>query len=462
MKELLIPLNEYSPKYKQVYQSIRSLIEKGDLKKDAKLPSIRRLADTLQVSRNTTLIAYEQLLAEGYIRSEQKKGYFVESISPFDLHSVHVTEIKEREKVQDIVIDFRAGTVDQHAFPLKAWRQCSNEVLKEEISFTYGDRQGDPLLREKIANYLLQSRGIRTSPNSIVIGSSTQQLLMHLSLLLKSDHTSIAVENPGYDGARIIFQMNGYQLEPVQVTEKGLSLDQLNQVDSKLVYITPSHQFPTGVTLPIPERQQLLQWAEQQNGYIIEDDYDSEFRYKQNPIPALSSLQQEARVVYLGTFSKAFLPSIRLSYMVLPTILLSQYKHLFQDVEQTASGLHQRTMARFMELGHWDSHIRKMRAVYKRKMQHLVQTLQKVFDDRIEIMGSQSGIYLLIQVKSPSSEANLIKQAQVLGVKVYPTSHYFAGKYPDEPILQLGFSNLSMDQISLGVQLLAQAWDLEK
>lgn len=458
MRELIIHLHENSPKYKQIYHSIRLLIENKELQSNTKLPSIRQLAEILHVSRNTTLVAYDQLLAEGYIRSEQKRGYFVETFDPIDIHSSTLNAQTSIYGESNIKVDFRAGSVDQHAFPLKSWRQCVNEVLKEDIVYMYGEQQGDRLLREKIENYLLQSRGIRTSADSIVIGSSTQQLLMNLSIILKKDYSSIAVENPGYDGARVVFQLYGFQINPIDVTEKGLSMKQLEQTDSKLVYITPSHQFPTGVTLPIAERLQLLKWAHEENSYIIEDDYDSEFRYQQQPIPALLSIQQEARVIYVSTFSKAFLPSIRLSYMVLPSELLAQHKQKFAAFEQTASSIHQRTMARFMERGHWDSHIRKMRATYKRKMQTLVTSLQLAFGKTIRIIGSQSGLYLLIQFQHSVSEETLMQQAFEQGVKVYPTSHLYICNKPDVSMLKLGFSNLSIEDIQLGVQLLKKAW----
>lgn len=457
MKELVLQLNDNSPKYKQIYENIRSLIEDGVIPKDTKLPSIRQLAMILHVSRNTTLIAYEQLIAEGYIRSEEKKGYFVEAFEPIDLqHSIPI-ENNLRASEESIKVDFRAGTVDQQAFPLKAWRRCSNDVLKEDMIYTYGEMQGDPLLRSQITSYLLQSRGIQTAPEQIIIGSSTQQLLMHLSLFLKKDFSSIAVENPGYDGARVVFQLHGYQLEPIEVGAKGLVLEQLEMTQSKLVYITPSHQFPTGVTMPVPERQQLLKWAETKEGFIIEDDYDSEFRYKQKPIPALLSLQPGARVIYLGTFSKAFIPSIRLSYMVLPTILIKPYVKQFSGLEQSTSSIHQRTMARFMEQGYWDSHIRKMRTTYKRKMYTLVTCLQNAFGEKIKIMGSQSGLYVLVKFQGTTTEKELIQQALLHGVRVYPTSNYYVTN-EQGTILKLGFSNLSIEKIKSGVQLLKQAW----
>lgn len=458
MNEIVISLNEHSPKYLQIYHTLRSFIEDGALQAGSKLPSIRQLAEMLHVSRNTTLSAYEQLLAEGYIRSEPKKGYYVEHVESVHLGIADPIEMAQLEEHAEISIDFRIGGVDREAFPLKTWRKLSNEVLLEEQTYRYGERQGELCLRKRITSYLLHSRGIRTRAEFIVIGSSTQQLLLHLSILLRQEYAEIALENPGYDGARSIFMMQGYGIHPIDVTSKGINLDQLINSQARLIYTTPSHQFPTGVTMTIPVRQALLAWASEREAYIIEDDYDSEFRYKQQPIPALSSLEQEGRVIYISTFSKAFLPGIRLSYMVLPPLLLEQYKQTFSTVEQSASLLHQRAMTRFMESGHWDSHIRRMRSTYKRKIQTLITSLHLHFGSSIRLLGADSGLYVLVECPKQVSETMLIRKAQASGVKVYPTSGYFLDTKVRPTRIQLGFSNLTIEQIQQGVERLAQAW----
>jgi len=456
MKQFIFSMNNRTFKYKQIYENIRQLIENGMLKTDEQLPSIRQLAETLQVSRNTTLVAYEQLTAEGYIRSESKRGYFVESYEPIHIQTQKVKSCDKPER-ERYIVDFRAGAVDQASFPLKKWRKCANDVLHDSVSFIYGERQGDPYLREQIASYLLQSRGIVTLSDAIVIGSSTQQLLMHVSLLLGKQFSSIILENPGYGGARTVFELQGYEIEAIDVGDKGIKMEQLETLQSKLIYVTPSHQYPTGTTIPIQERQQLLQWAKLNGGYIFEDDYDSEFRYKQHPIPALASLRQDC-VIYVSTFSKAFLPSLRLSYMVLPEKLLKEYQVKFASFEQNASSLHQRTMANFIAKGYWESHIRKMRAVYKQKMQMLVQELERRFGEHIQIIGQYSGLYILICFRTTYSEAELIKKAKNHGVKVYPTSVYYITSKSDKVMLKLGFSNCSIEEIQQGVGLLYEAW----
>ena len=454
IKEFLFAFRENEAKYKQIYGQIKLLIETGQLAQNEAIPSIRKLADTLSVSRNTTLTAYEQLVAEGYIRREMKKGYFVNLYEPIYLQStVHQRE-ELSEPLSDIRIDFRAGAVDAEHFPMKVWRKYANQELNKEQAYTYGDLQGELLLRQQIAKYLLQSRGVKVDSKEIIIGSGTQQLLLYLSILLKGRFDSIFLENPGYNGARAVFSMQHFQIRPLPVTDQGFHLHELTD-QARLVYVTPSHQFPYGVSMPVQQRLALVKWASN-DGYIIEDDYDSEFRYTQKPFPALAAMNRD-RVIYLGTFSKSFLPSLRLSYMVLPKSLLRKYQKQFSVMEQTASSLHQLTLAQFMKNGEWDKHIRKMRLVYKRKMILLVNQLRMHFGSKIAVIGEQSGLYVLVRVHTEQSEQWLIDEAARSGVKIYPTSPYFFSP-AGEPLLQFGFSNLTFEEIEEGIITLKKAW----
>ncbi|MDN4495542.1 PLP-dependent aminotransferase family protein [Ureibacillus aquaedulcis] len=460
MQNTIFAFREGLPKYKQIYEQFKILIEKGDIPANDPLPSIRQLADSLQVSRNTTLSAYEQLVAEGYIRSEGRKGYFVNELEPLIIQDTIYSQNKPNtEPEKKVLIDFRAGAVDQPHFPLKVWRRMANKVLALPESFRYGHRFGEESLREQIAMYLLQSRGVKTDPAAIIIGSSTQQMLIYLGQILKDDFPSIIVEDPGYDGAKEAFQFHSLMLEALPVYETGTDFTKLEQMESRLIYVTPSHQSPIGVSISIQERQMLIHWANKINGYIIEDDYDSEFRYTQQPFPALASIDS-TRVIYLGNFSKSFLPGIRLSYMVLPQLLLKHYKNLFHRFESTASLLSQLTMAKFMEEGEWNRHIKRMRLVYKRKMMCIVSELRKQFKQTISIIGEQSGLYILVKVQLNRSEQWLIDRASKYGVKVYPTSVYSINNHSDEPIIKLGFSNLTCEEIKLGVELLKKAWSI--
>jgi GntR family transcriptional regulator / MocR family aminotransferase len=403
-------------------------------------------------------MAYEQLVAEGYIRGEGRKGYFVNELDPFLFQDAIVLPNKKQTKpLTPVLIDFRAGAVDQTNFPLKIWRRISNQVLTLPESFRYGEPFGEVCLREQIATYLLQSRGVKTNANAIIIGSSTQQMLVNLGQILKDNFTSIIVEDPGYEGAREAFQFHCFTLETLPVYGSGTDFSKLEQMTSKLIYVTPSHQSPIGVSMSIQHRQMLIHWANQNHGFIIEDDYDSEFRYTQQPFPALASIDS-TRVIYLGNFSKSFLPGIRLSYMVLPQFLLNRYKHQFLHFESTTSLLSQLTMAKFMEDGEWIRHIKRMRLVYKRKIQCLVSAIKKHFNKNISIIGEQSGLYVLVKVHLNRSEEWLIERASINGIKVYPTSIYFIKNHSDEAMIKLGFSSLTCEEIQLGVELLKKAW----
>ncbi|WHY66672.1 PLP-dependent aminotransferase family protein [Neobacillus sp. SuZ13] len=458
MKNTIFAFKDDSPKYKQIYEQFKLFIESGDIPAGDPLPSIRGLADSLQVSRNTTLMAYEQLVAEGYIRGEGRKGYIVNELEPLLFQDAIVLPNKEQTKsVTPGLIDFRAGAVDQSHFPLKIWRRIANRVLALQESFRYGEPFGELCLREQISTYLLQSRGVKTDPNAVIIGSSTQQMLIYLGQILKEEFTSIIVEDPGYDGAREAFQFHSFTLETLPVYESGADFSKLEEMTSRLIYVTPSHHSPIGVSMSIQQRQMLIHWANKKHGFIIEDDYDSEFRYTQQPFPALASIDS-TKVIYLGNFSKSFLPGIRLSYLVLPQKLLNRYKHRFKHFESTTSLISQLTMAKFMEEGEWNRHIKRMRLVYKRKMQCLVSELIKHFNKTISIIGEQSGLYVLVKVRLNHSEEWLIEQASIYGVKVYPTSIYFIKNHSDEAIIKLGFSNLTCEEIQLGVELLKKAW----
>ncbi|MED2186251.1 PLP-dependent aminotransferase family protein [Bacillus wiedmannii] len=462
MKELIFNIHRKSknPMYQQVYQYIRAQILSGKLEKGKKLPSIRKLANQLEVSRNTTQVAYEQLQSEGYIRSENKKVFFVEAIISDETLNFEPIRKQHHETNHTTMktIDFKIGTVDQENFPLKKWRMITNKIIKDSSMFSYGEKQGDIKLRKALADYLFQSRGVNTSAEQIIIGSSTQHLLLLLSLMLKQDYHYLAVEDPGYNVARELFVLQSFIIDPIPVKERGIQVDFLLKSTSRLLYVTPTHHFPYGVTIPVNERLKLIEWAKKVEGYIIEDDYDSEFRYIHQPIPSLQSLDSNDRVVYLGTFSKALLPSIRVSYMVLPRRLINEYKKILPLLEQTSSSIHQRTLATFMNEGYWYSHLRKMKALYKRKMNLLNKELSKHFKEYVKIKGGSSGIFVIIEVKTKMSEKMLIERAHDHGIIVYPCSKYFSEYLPEYPHIQLGFGDLGEKEIIKGVSQLAKIW----
>ena len=252
--------------------------------------------------------------------------------------------------------------------------------------------------------------------------------------------------------------MLNFAIEPISVTKNGIHLDELAQKQSSLIYVTPSHQYPFGTALSIQQRWQLIQWVHANNGFIIEDDYDGEYRYGQKTFPALASLDH-AHTIYFGTFSKAFLPGIRLSYMVLPPSLLQPYQQLFQHIESTASLLHQLTMAEFMRSGEWERHIKRMRKVYEQKMKTLLDLIHQHFPENLEVIGEKAGLYVLISITSDFSEQQFIDFAMNEQVKVYPTSNLYVNKSISNPQLLLGFANLTEAQIREGITRLRKAWD---
>ncbi|MCW9132757.1 PLP-dependent aminotransferase family protein [Bacillus paramycoides] len=458
MKNYLFPFEKNVPKYKQIYTNIKLLIEKGVLRKDEALPSIRQLADSLHVSRNTTLLAYEQLEAEGYIRGENRRGFFVNELEAnFSQRGERVKEKKVTPIMKKSIINFKVDAVEKEMFPKNTWKRFVNHSMNEKLLYKYGDPFGESILREQIANYLLESRGLNAEKESIIIGSSTQQMLTYLSHVLKDEFSSVIVENPGFWGAREVFKLHHFSLELLPVHEDGIELDVLRNFHSRLIYVTPSHHSPYGVSMSIQQRQHLIQWAKNKKGYIIEDDYDSEFRYTQRPFPSVASIDQN-RVIYIGNFSKAFLPGLRLSYMVLPKELERRYKEQYKGFENTASTIHQIAMANFMKENEWYRHIKRMRNIYRRKMEHLIATLDEHFGKNITIIGNNAGLYLLIKVHLNKTEDWLIEHAYKNGVDIAPTSNYFVDNYTSAPTIKLAFGGLSLKEITLGVTLLKKAW----
>lgn len=459
MQELIFHIDPDSPvpRYVQVYRHLKNEIMQGRLLPDARLPSIRNLAASLNLSRNTTQLAYEQLLAEGYVRSENKKGYYVEPLPlsqalPPDLRQVRS---QTEEEAPADRIDFRLGAVDPEHFPIEKWRLLSNRALKDSSIYTYGDRQGDLLLRQSIAAYLFQSRGVRAAPEQIIVGSSTQQLMYLLGAILGGTFDSIGFEEPGYAGAKDVFRELSYRIEPVPVGPNGVHLESLRQVGSRLLYVTPSHQFPLGMIMPIQHRLALLNWAEEKDGYLIEDDYDSEFRYKQKPIPAMFSLNDNERVIYVGTFSKALLPSVRIGYLILPNALLPHYEKKKLLFEPCASGIHQRTLHYFMEEGHFGAHIKKMRSIYKSKMAKIREAVRNYAPTFVQVNDTTMGLHVILTIQTDLTEDELIKKAADRRLKVYPASIFYEHPANEDRVqLLLGFAGLTEKEIERGLQTL--------
>jgi len=469
MNELMISLDLSEKKhlYEQIYQYIRDEIHLGHILTGEKLPSARALAEQLQVSRCTVNFAYEQLLSEGYIEAKPCKGYYVCPIEELfawgnenkaaDKH-LWKTETAKQEPAEQI--DFSPHAVDIRLFPFETWRRISRKVLMESNSdvLSLGHPQGDLSLRKTIARYLYQARGVNCSPEQIVVGAGNDYLLMLLHQLL-GENVSVAMENPTYFRAYRMFRSFGFQIRSVPMDSSGILVEQLKNKNADVVYVMPSHQFPVGTVMPIGRRMELLNWAgQQQNRYLIEDDYDSEFRFRGKPIPALQASDTSGKVIYIGTFSKSIAPAIRTSYMVLPESLLAVFQEKCGFLSATVSRVDQAVLTEFIETGAFERHLNKMRKYYREKHDLLLQELRPL-QENFQISGTDAGLHVLLSSKQGITEKNLIQKARQEDVVVYGLSeHALEDEISRSSSVLLGFGALTEKQIREGVRRLIRIW----
>lgn len=469
MNELTINLkpNSKMPLYEQIYVYIKENIQNGKILYGEKLPSTRALSRYLEVSRSTVELAYEQLLSEGYVEAEPCRGYFVAQIQElYHLEQVKVpVEHMIQQPVKDYTFDFTPNGVDLKSFPYNAWRKLSKDILMDDRVelFRSGDSQGEYSFRNAICNYLYQARGVNCSPEQIVIGAGSDYLLMLLCTIIGRDHV-IAVENPAYKQAYRLFISQSYEAEPIDMDKYGMEVTKLRESKADIAYVTPSHQYPTGIIMPIKRRMELMKWANEESGrFIIEDDYDSEFRYKGKPIPALQGYDVHGKVIYLGTFSKSIAPAIRLSYMVLPKPLLEVYKKKCKFLNSTVSKVDQLIVQHFIEDGYYERHLNKTRALYKNRHDLLISGL-KPLASKCKISGEHAGVHLLLTFQNGLSEKMLIDKAKEAGIRVYGLSDYIiCNKCDNEEgsaTVLLGYANLSEQQIQKACKILCKIWDL--
>lgn len=457
-----LKLNQKTPLYEQIYEFIKEEIKNGRIGCKTKLPSTRALAKHLQVSRSTVDMAYTQLVSEGYVESSPNRGYFVSDITLL-YHSDRREAMEEiREEIVDAhsEIDFSPWGIELDSFPFNIWRKISKNLLSADNKelFSSGHPKGDFELRKSLCEYLYEARGVHCSPERIVIGAGNEHLLMVLNHML-GDKPRIAMENPTYMQAYRLFIQNGNTVVPVQMDRYGMKIKELNESEAALAYVMPSHQFPMGTVMPIKRRLELLNWANMESyRFIIEDDYDSEFRYRGKPIPALQSVDGNEKVIYLGTFSKSIAPAIRMSYMVLPKPLLQLYeKNTYYS--QTVSRIDQMVVNEFLQGGYFERHLNRMRSIYKSKHDVLLNEL-KTWGNSVKVFGENSGLHVLVMVDNGMTEEKLIKTAGKAGVKVFGISDYYINRLENyyTPTVLLGFANLSEADIRTGLALLKKAW----
>lgn len=421
------------PMYEQIYEYIREEIQKGKIQAGEKLPSTRSLAQHLGISRSTADQAYQQLLAEGYITALPWKGYYaceMEQLYQFYQQQEEAGHPEEaqisRETGQEKYrYDFALNGIDQDGFPYHTWRKISKNVLSGDDGtlFQLGDSQGEWGLRKEIASYLYHARGVNCRPEQIIVGAGNDYLLMLLQIILGTGR-KIAMDDPTYLSAYQDFAAMGYRMCSLKPDGSGMVPELLEASGADLAYVMPSHQFPLGRVMPVKRRQELLAWAvKAENRYVIEDDYDSEFRYRGKPIPSLQGFDTCDRVIYLGTFSKSLAPAIRISYMVLPWTLMERYEERGKNFSVTVSRVDQKILEVFLKEGYFERHLNRMRGVYRGKHDRLVSELKRI-GDLCHIEGEHAGVHLLLVLQCGLTEQEAVERAKREGVKIYGLSEF--------------------------------------
>lgn len=512
--------------YEQIYEYIKNEIREGKLLCGERLPSTRSLAEYLEISRSTVDLAYEQLLSEGYIEAQPYRGYFVCQIEDLLELSDRLSEgwtdgtqtsagghiavqgkvggyhaLQERKDVpancgitssistsqktrEQMEIIFHPNGMDMSQFPFGTWQRINRNVLSYDNRqmFTLGEAQGDLELRTTISRYLHIARGVQCTPEQIIVGAGNDYLLMLLEKIL-GRHVPVAMECLSYKRAYRIFQSFAYPVSLVGVDEQGMKVEELVASKVRLAYVMPAHQYPTGTVMPIGRRMELLKWASKnEDRYIIEDDYDSEFRYKGKPIPSLQASDKNGKVIYIGTFSKAIAPAIRVSYMVLPEGLLQVYKEKCWFYSSTVSRIDQRILNEFISGGYFERYLNKARKLYKEKHETLIEAL-KPFVGKFKISGEHAGLHILLtalpkqddggeECVECKSEKWLVDSAAKQGVKVFGLSEALIEEegfalsdvvinghiLRDSHTVLLGYGGLSKEQILDGIERLKKAW----
>ena len=471
---------------RRVYALLRAQVADGTLAPGARVPSTRALAADLGVSRSTVTTAYEQLVAEGFLvtaagRAARVAAPLAAGAAPGRLDAPPAAPVPPLSawgrRVEGMAgmalqasapqeaapIDFLYGAVASRDFPALAWRRVYQaELLRQQHRLYYAEPEGDPALRRALQGYLARARGLVCDAGQILIVHGTQQALDLCARLLLEAADTFVFEEPGYPMARQCFEAIGARPLPVAVDAQGLDTSRLPRGDAvRLAYVTPSHQFPLGGVLPMARRVELLQWARQHGAWIVEDDYDGEFRYGQRPIDALQAMDTDGRVLYIGTFSKALSPQLRLGYLVLPAALVPVFRQARRLADRHAPVIEQRVLASLMDSGAYERHIRRLRRAHERRRMVLLEAIARYLPASAQVAGTAAGLHVVLWLPSvpQQGEAQLVAAARAAGVGVYPVSPLFAGPQvspqPRPAGLTLGYASLSEDDIQLGIRTLA-------
>lgn len=434
-----------TPRYVEIYEQFKKMILEGRYEEHQKLPSKRKLGETLKVSPLTIEAAYLQLIAEGYVYAIEKKGYFVSKKV-----EQRLSQESQKDKVmkphvkKDYLYSFETNVVDTTLFPNATWAKLSREAISENHHemLNHTPVQGLDLLRREISKYLALYRGIDVSEDQIIIGSGSTSLISMIVEIIGRD-AHYAIEKPGYSRIEQLLMSNDVNLEHITVDHEGLSVENLKKRPIQAVHVTPSHQFPTGVVMPISRRIELLNWAMENDSYVIEDDYDSEFRFQGKPIPALFGLDQNDRVIYMNTFSKSLAPSLRMSYMVLPKHLLSCYEGISSYHGCTVPTFDQYVLYKFMNGGYFERHINRMRNHYREKLDWIRRYVQPYA--WLDLHGDEAGLHFMMEVKTGLKSQVLKDLLEEKSIQLSVIDHDILYQHP---CLVIGYSGIPKDQLS--------------
>ena len=471
--------------YLQVYRALRQAILEGRLPPGDRLPATRALARELGLSRNVVLLAYDQLYAEGYVEGRVGAGTFVAPELPETLLEAprppshastpaapRFSEFGKRALALDpaarrrgtpppeahLVYDFQYGELAPDGRILNQWRRLLGR-LAVDLDLNYAPAAGRPRLRKELAEYVRRNRGITCEPDQVVVVNGSQQALTLATRLLLDPGDRVLIEDPHYQGARQIFLAAGAELVRGPVDSEGLCLEDapVEAETARLAYVTPSHQFPSGAVLPLARRLELLEWADRADAYIVEDDYDSEYRYEGRPVEAVYGLDQRGRTLYVGTLSKVLFPALRLGFMVLPEPLVQPFTAAKWLADRQSPSLEQEVLAQLIADGHFESHLRRMRSQNSRRRQALLEALDRDLGSGVEITGTNAGVHLLVWLNdlAPERTDELVVRAAEEGIGLYSIAPYFLEAPPRAGLL-MGYASLEPDEIQQGVARLGR------
>ncbi len=482
LASLAVDASSSAPLYRQLYEGLRRAILAGQLRPGVRLPSTRALAGELNLSRNTVMSAYLQLFAEGYLEGKVGAGTYVARSLPDEMLQAQAapsgaqprktqSRLSERGRLLvGIPINlsrgqggpraFRPGTPALDAFPFDLWRQllarCWQYPPQELLG--YGASAGYPPLREAIAAYLGAARAVRCTPEQVIVVAGSQQGLDIAARLLLDPGDAAWLENPGYPGARAALLAAGARLVSVPVDNEGLDVaaGMARCPDARFAYVSPSHQFPLGMTMSLKRRLALLEWANRVGAWVLEDDYDSEYRYVGRPLAALQGLDTAQRVIYLGTFSKVLFPALRLGYLVVPPDLVEAFTAARMLADRHSPSMDQAVLAEFLAQGHFARHLRRMRVLYAERQAALVQAAQRELSGLLEVCPAESGMHLVGWLPAGVDDTLAARRAKKYDVEVVPLSSY-SQELLERGGLALGYAGVDASEIAAGARRLAKA-----